>query len=43
MIKKILIKSMSDIWGVERKFNLFQTIAFYLMAILAFTAIVMIS
>lgn len=43
MIKKILIRSMSDIWGAERKFNLFQTIAFYLIAILAFTAIVMIS
>lgn len=43
MIKKILIKSMSDIWGVERKFNLLQTLAFYLIAILAFAAIVMIS
>jgi len=43
MIKKILIRSMSDIWGVERKFNLFQTIAFYMIAILAFAAIITIS
>lgn len=43
MIKKILIKSMNDIWGVDRKFNLFQTIAFYMIAVLVFVAIVMIS
>ena len=34
---------MNDIWGAERKFNLLQTVAFYLIALLAFTAIIMIS
>lgn len=43
MIKRILIKSMSDILGVERKFNLFQTVTFYTIAILAFVAILIIS
>ncbi len=43
MIKRILIKSMNDIWGAKRNFSLFQTIAFYTIAILAFAAIMMIS
>ncbi len=42
-MKRILIKSMNDIWGVERKFSFFQTIAFYMIAILAFAAILMVS
>ena len=43
MIKKILIKSMSDILGVERPLNLFESILFYAIAIGAFIAILMIN
>jgi len=43
MIKKILIRSMSDIWEAQRKFNLWKTVPFYMIAPLAFTAIIMIS
>ncbi len=43
MIKKILIKSASDIMGIERKLNLFESILFYTIAVGSFVVILMIN
>ncbi len=43
MIKKILLKSMNDFLGAKRKIILLKIIAFYMIAILAFAAIKLIS
>ncbi len=43
MIKKILIKSVSDILGIERKLNLFESILFYTIAVGSFVVIIMIN